>query len=46
MQKWNNNVNVSQWECKKHCTCNKDYSLNPSTCICQYSKYLKQIFDD
>ena len=23
----------------------KDYSLNPSTCICENSKYLKSVFD-
>ena len=27
------------------CTCKKDYSLNPSTCICENGNYLKGIGD-
>ena len=27
------------------CKCKKDYSSNPSTCICENSKYLKSIAD-
>ena len=26
--------------------CKKDYSWNPSRCICEKSRYLKSIFDD
>ena len=29
----------------KYCTCIKDYSWNPSTCICEKGKYLKGIPD-
>ena len=35
-------VNVSV---KIYCKCKKDYSWNPSTCICEKSKYLKSITD-
>ena len=38
-QKWNNEA--FQCECQNYCKCKKDYSWNPSTCICQNSKYLK-----
>ena len=31
---------------EKYYTCEKDYSWNPSTCICKNSRYLKSIFDD
>ena len=31
---------------KKYHTCKKDYSCNPSTCICKNSKYLKNIVCD
>ena len=34
-----------QYECKKYWTCKRDYSWNPSTCICENSKYLKGISD-
>ena len=40
-QKWNNKT--SQCECKNHHECKKDYSWNPSKCICENSKYLKSI---
>ena len=26
--------------------CKKDYSCNPSTCVCEYSRYLVSIADD
>ena len=35
-QKWNNKT--CQCECKNCCTCKRDYSLNPGTCICENSK--------
>ena len=38
-QKRNNKT--CQCECKNYCKCIKDYSWNPSTCICENSKYLK-----
>ena len=34
-----------QCECKNYHKCKKDYSWNPSTCICENSKYLKSIAD-
>ena len=40
-QKWNNRT--CQCECKNYCKCKKDYSWNPSTDICENSKYLKKI---
>ena len=43
-QKWNNDT--CQSECKKYCTCKKDYSCNLNTCICEYFKYLKSIADN
>ena len=42
-QKWNNKTR--QCECKNYPKCKKDYSWNPSTCICENSKYLKSIAD-
>ena len=33
------------FECKKYCTCTKNDSWNPSTCICGNGKYLKSIAD-
>ena len=36
-QKWNNKP--CQCECKNYCKSKKDYSWNPSTCICEDSKY-------
>ena len=38
-QKWNNKT--YQCDCKSYHKCEKDYSWNPSTCICENSKYLK-----
>ena len=35
-------VNVNA---KNYCKCKKDYSWNPSTCICENSKYLKSVAD-
>ena len=32
-----------QYECKIYLKCKKDYSWNPSSCICENSKYLKNI---
>ena len=40
-QIWNNDT--CQCECKSYRTCKKDYSLNPSTCICQNDKYLESM---
>ena len=34
-----------QWECKNYHKCEKHYSWNPSTCICENSKYLKSVAD-
>ena len=31
--------------CKSYRTCKKDYSWNPSTFVCENSKYLKRIAD-
>ena len=42
-QEWNNNT--YQCECINCCTCEKDYSWNPSKCICENSKYMKSITD-
>ena len=42
-QKWNNKT--YQCECKNYRKCKKDYSCNPSTCICEKSKYLKSTAD-
>ena len=39
-QKWNNDI--CQCACKKHCTCKKYYSGNPSACINENSKQLKR----
>ena len=38
-QKWNNKT--CQCDCKNYHKCEKDYSLNTSTRICDNSKYLK-----
>ena len=38
---WNNET----CECKNYHTCKKDYSWDPSTCICENGKYLKSIAD-
>ena len=37
---------MCQCECKNYPKCQKDYSWNPSTCICENSKYLKSIADN
>ena len=42
-QKWRNET--YQCECKNDLKCKKDYSWNPSTCICENNKYLKSIPD-
>ena len=42
-QNWSNKT--CQYECKIYPKCKKDYSRNPSTCICENSKYLKSIAD-
>ena len=34
------NNKTCQYECKNYGTCQKDYNYNPSTCICENSKYL------
>ena len=36
-KKWNNRT--CQCRCKNYHMCMKDYSWNPSTCICENSKY-------
>ena len=38
-------IKTCQCECKNYRTCKKEYSWNPSTCICENSKYLKSIDD-
>ena len=40
---WSNKT--CQSERKSYRKCKKDYSWNPSTCICEDSKYLKSIAD-
>ena len=42
-QKWNNKT--CQSEFKNYHKCHKDYSLNPSTCIFENTKYLKSFAD-
>ena len=42
-RKWNNKK--CQCECKNYHMCEKDYSLNRMTCICESSKYLKSVAD-
>ena len=42
-QKWNNKKR--QCKCKNSRKCKKDYSWNPSKCICENGKYLKNIAD-
>ena len=43
-QKLNNNK--CQCDCKKYYTSKKCYIWNPSTCICENSRYLKDIADN
>ena len=38
-QKWNSKTRKR--ECKTYRKCKKDYSWNPSTCICENKKVLK-----
>ena len=40
-QKWNNKT--WQCECKHYQKCEKDYSLNPSICMCENNKYFKSV---
>ena len=40
------NNDKCQCQCKKHLTFKKHCCWNPSTCICENSKYLKRIADD
>ena len=42
-QKWNNKP--CQCECKNDRKCKKSYSWNPSTCICENSRFLRSIAD-
>ena len=42
-QKWNNET--FQCECKSYRKCKRDYSLNPSKCICDKRNYLKSAAD-
>ena len=42
-QKWNNKT--CQCGCKNFCKCKENYSWNPSTYICENSKYSKSITD-
>ena len=42
-QEWNNKTYYCK--CKNHRTCQKYYSLNPTTRTCENSKYLKSIDD-
>ena len=39
------NNKTCQCDCKIFSKCKKDYSLNPRTCICENSKYLKSLAD-
>ena len=39
------NNKICQCECKNYYKCEKDYSSNPITCICENSKYLKSVAD-
>ena len=39
------NTKTYKCECKNYRKCKKDYAWNPSTCICETSKYLKNIAD-
>ena len=39
------NTKTCQCKCKSHVKCKKNYSWNPSTCICENSRYLKSITD-
>ena len=39
------NNKTCQCECKNYHKCKKDYSWNPSTCICENIKHLKSIAD-
>ena len=43
--KQKSNNKTCQCECKNCHKCEKDYSWNPNTCICESSKYLKGIAD-
>ena len=43
-RKWNNDEFYHK--CKKHRTCWKYYSWNPSTYVCENRRYLKSIIDD
>ena len=40
-----NGMKKCDCQCKNYLKCKKDYSRNPSTCICENSKYLKSIAD-
>ena len=40
------NNDTCKCRCKKYRTCKIDYSWNPSTCICENSRYLKHAADD
>ena len=40
------NSNQKQNNDKCQCDCKKDYSWNPSTCICENAKYLPSIAND
>ena len=43
-QKWNNET--CQYACKNYCTCKRDSSWDPTTCICKNDKCFKMISDD
>ena len=46
-RKYNSNQQLNndkcRCECQKHHTCEKEYIWNPSTCACEYGKYLVSI---
>ena len=42
-QKWNNKT--CQCECENYHKCKEGYSLNPSICMCENSKYFKSVAD-
>ena len=43
-QKWNSKT--CQYECKNYHRCKRDYSWNPSICICENNKNFKSIADN
>ena len=49
LNQWQNiyhEIVTCQCECKNYHKLEKEYSLNPSSCICENSKYLKSVIDN